>query len=457
MKWSNRPLRLRRVARPIVLALGASLAVMAAGPAAPAAASAAGYEHKEPHRVSVPLYYPWGYHDLPGDGHSMGRIGWQAHAISGPRGVFAAFEAINNQSNKIGPVVADFDILKGVYPRITTGGKKPHGPKPGHGSGGPQIGLDFVDIGRWRVGVPEFAESTGKLGFESKNSFGADGIKTSIVGFNNQGLALGPTRNNIDIVKGAYLTITPGGKKDPCDPKPIGPAASLKLIDIGKWRTGIPGLLEWSGELGWGANVNVDKTGFNGGLWGVNKQSITIGPASFGFNFTPGFHVDLGGPQTKPGKPHTPHHPGDKPDKPSHLGDMPDNPGYGGDNPDKLADPLANAGHTPGQGDNDKPGHDGDKPGQSGERPGKGDDDDLGRDNDKPGQGGSKSGDKPGDTLANGNTADKPQNGGSKSDDKPGAEGDKPGNGGDNSDQGGGGSNDSNGGNGNSSSDNSDD
>ena len=74
-----------------MLAAGLGVLLATTAPAHTAAAGTpSGHEPKEPHRVAADLLYPWGYHDLPGDGHSMGTVGWQGHAVSGPWGSFAS-------------------------------------------------------------------------------------------------------------------------------------------------------------------------------------------------------------------------------------------------------------------------------------------------------------------------------------------------------------------------------
>ncbi len=226
--------------------------------------------------------------------------------------------------------------------------------KPAHEVGG------FVP---WMVGVDRIFDSTGKIGVKANVVTGPSGFQAGIVGINKQSSHLGPAYFDLDILKSATFTYTPGGKK-PGGHKPgkpghggyhvAGPEAKLDLVDIGKWGVGIPGFLEWVGEIGFKANVTAGPSGISGYWMGVNKQYVRIGPLTVGFDFQPTISLNL----PTPGYTSPADNPGHDGGKPGHDGGE---PGHDGGKPGHDADKWGHGGNKPGYGRGD-PRHEGDKP-----------------------------------------------------------------------------------------------
>ena len=318
----------------------------------------------------------------------------------------------------------------------------------------------------WLFGLDGIGGSMGTIGGKAFVSSGPSGTKAGVIGILQQSTHVGPAYFHLNVVKSATFTYTPGtttepGGHGPCDHGhgATGPTAELNLVDIGKWAAGIPGFVEWFGEIGFTSDTTAGPSGISTNWTGINKQYVRIGGLlTFGFDFSPSISLNLptpglnlaapglnlptpgyAPPGGKPGddgaKPgHDGAKPGDDGAKPGHDFDKPhpvdDKTGPGEGAPGERGDIAPLQGDEPGEG-GVKPGHDGDKPGADGDKPG--------ADGDKPGH----DGDNPpadGDKRGQGSNHDKPRGGekpGQNNHDKSGQDGSRPGPGGDGSGQGG--------------------
>jgi hypothetical protein len=336
----------------------------------------------------------------------------------------------------------------------------------------------------WLVGLDGIGGSMGTIGGKAFVHSGPSGTQAGVIGILQQSTHVGPAYFHLNVVKSATFTYTPGttttpGGHGPCDhghaATATGPKAELNLVDIGKWAAGIPGFIEWYGELGFTSDTVVDSSGVSFNWKGINKQYVSIGGGllTLGFDFQPSFSLNVPTPGVNlaaplgnvltPGYAPAGGKSGDDGAKPGHdgakPGDVVDTAGYDGAKPgqdfDKAGYDAAKpgpgegapeeGGDEPGlQGDEPgeggvKPGHDGDKPGAEGGVKPRHDGDKPGADGVKPGHDGDKpgaDGEKPGE----GSNNDKPRGGdkpGQNNHDKSGQDGSRPGPGGDGSGQGG--------------------
>ncbi len=346
----------------------------------------------------------------------------------------------------------------------------------------------------WLVGMQGVGGSMGTLGGWAWAHSGPTGTQAGVKGILQQSTHIGPAYFHLNVIKSAVFTYTPatttttttpGG---PCDEHghPItttttaGPRAELNLVDNGKWAAGIPGFIEWYGELGFTSDTVVDENGISFNWKGINKQYVSIGGGllAFGFDFQPSFafHVPTPGvnlaaplaPVLAPGSAPAGAKSGDEGAKPGDGGATPGDggathgdgfhsTGYDGGKPGQDFDQPQSAAENPDSGEaasgdgggqpiggnqpgagGEQPGHDddnpkdGEKPGddggvnpQNGEKPGKGGDNDKPQNGEKPGKGGDS--DKP-------RAGDRP---GQSNHDKSGQDGPKSGPGGDGSNKGG--------------------
>jgi hypothetical protein len=336
----------------------------------------------------------------------------------------------------------------------------------------------------WLVGLDGIGGSMGTIGGKAFVHSGPSGTQAGVIGILQQSTHVGPAYFHLNVVKSATFTYTPGttttpGGHGPCDhghaATATGPKAELNLVDIGKWAAGIPGFIEWYGELGFTSDTVVDSSGVSFNWKGINKQYVSIGGGllTLGFDFQPSLSLNVPTPGVNlaaplgnvltPGYAPAGGKSGDDGAKPGHdgakPGDVVDTAGYDGAKPgqdfDKAGYDAAKpgpgegapeeGGDEPGlQGDEPgeggvKPGHDGDKPGAEGGVKPRHDGDKPGADGVKPGHDGDKpgaDGEKPGE----GSNNDKPRGGdkpGQNNHDKSGQDGSRPGPGGDGSGQGG--------------------
>jgi hypothetical protein len=343
----------------------------------------------------------------------------------------------------------------------------------------------------WLVGLDGIGGSMGTIGGKAFVHSGPSGTQAGVIGILQQSTHVGPAYFHLNVVKSATFTYTPGttttpGGHGPCDhghaATATGPKAELNLVDIGNWAAGIPGFIEWYGELGFTSDTVVDSSGVSFNWKGINKQYVSIGGGllTLGFDFQPSFSLNVPTPGVNLAAPFgnvlTPGYapaggksgddgvkPSDDGAKPGHdgakPGDVVDTAGYDGAKPGQDFEkagydaakpgpgegPPEEGGDEPGlQGDEPgeggvKPGHDGDKPGAEGGVKPRHDGDKPGADGVKPGHDGDKpgaDGEKPGE----GSNNDKPRGGdkpGQNNHDKSGQDGSRPGPGGDGSGQGG--------------------
>jgi hypothetical protein len=339
----------------------------------------------------------------------------------------------------------------------------------------------------WVVGMQGIGGSMGTLGGWAWAHSGPTGTQAGVKGILQQSTHIGPAYFHLNVVKSAVFTYTPGKTTTatipghgPCDhPEHVttttGPKAELNLVDNGKWAVGIPGFIEWYGELGFTSDTVVDENGVSFNWKGINKQYVSIGGGllAFGFDFQPSFsfHVPTPGvnlaaplaPVLAPGSAPTAGKSGDDGAKPGgddakpgdeggargYVAATPQHdfektgydaakPGQDFDKPQPIADNSGpgegapgEGGVTPGAEGGGKPGAEGGKPGAEGGKPG--------AEDGKPGAEGGKpgaEGGKPGQSSNNGQAQndDKP---GQNNHDKSGQDGSKPGPGGGGSGQGG--------------------
>ena len=253
----------------------------------------------------------------------------------------------------------------------------------------------------WLVGIEGIGGSKGTVGGWAWAHSGPTGTQAGVKGVLQQTTHLGPAYFNLDVTKSAVFTYTPPtttttttpGGHGPCDhdghptttTTTTGAKAELNLVDIGNWSVGIPGFVEWYGQLGFTSDTVVDENGVSFNWKGVNKQYVSIGGGLlvFGFDFQPsfGFNVPTPGvnladslaPVLAPGSTPVAAKTGDAGAKPGEDGAK---TGHDGAKPGDVVDTASYAGAKPGQGEGSlgeggvTPGQDGVTPDAQGAKPG---------------------------------------------------------------------------------------
>jgi hypothetical protein len=247
---------------------------------------------------------PWSF-DLGGLGSSIGQIG--GLAIFGPGAAGGAL--INQQASQFGPLFFNLDVLKAAAINLTAADANNLTAANTNGGIGPggQVSLPLTDIGKWSGGVDGAGRSDGTLGWVSNYIVGPNGLNTGIVGVNQQANQIGPGEVDFNIVKGASLSITPGGADDnkpgahgqgDDGNRPVGPSVSLNVMDIEQGQTKLFGVNGPGGKLGYKTSFDAGPNGFETRVTGINGDQS--GSVSFKFDAKDGPSFKITPPGQKP-------------------------------------------------------------------------------------------------------------------------------------------------------------